>query len=153
MLRVVRLGGHLVRKAHGNVADVHDAADVFLYRDASIAPLLDVGRRFKAVMDVLGAMIRSGISLSQSVEPTARWDRILALGPLYRVTLDDLTMDRCMGIGTFYRDASDVHRRLSDFIHAAVAFTVVMRLLRGGGIGFGKIPWCILIDGLGRIWW
>ena len=37
---------------------VVDAADVFLYRDSSIAPLLDMRRRFKAVMDVLGAMIR-----------------------------------------------------------------------------------------------
>ena len=39
------------------------AADVFLYRDSSIAPLLDMRRRFKAVMDVLGAMTRYGISL------------------------------------------------------------------------------------------
>ena len=62
--RAVRLGGHKVRKARGNVADVHDAADVFLYRDSSIAPLLDMRRRFKAVMDVLDAMIRNGISLS-----------------------------------------------------------------------------------------
>ena len=37
---------------------------LFLYRDSSIAPLLDMRRRFKAVVDVLGAMIRSGISLT-----------------------------------------------------------------------------------------
>ena len=61
LLRVVRLGGHQVRKARANVADAVDAADVFLYRDSSIAPLLDMRRRFKAVMDVLDAMIRSGI--------------------------------------------------------------------------------------------
>ena len=35
-------------------------------------PLLDMRRRFKAVMDVLGAMIRSGVSLSRSVELTAQ---------------------------------------------------------------------------------
>ena len=46
--RVVRLGGHRVRKARGNAADAHDAADVFLYRDSSVAPLLDMRRRFKA---------------------------------------------------------------------------------------------------------
>ena len=76
--RVVRLGGHRVRKDRGNAADAHDAADVFLYRDSSVAPLLDMRRRFKAVMDVLDAMIRCGVSLSQSVELTAQWDRILA---------------------------------------------------------------------------
>ena len=44
VFRVARLGGHPVRKARTNVADVHDAADVFLYRDTSIAPLLDLRR-------------------------------------------------------------------------------------------------------------
>ena len=120
LLRVVQLGGHKVRKARANAADAHDAADVFLYRDSSIAPLLDMRRWFKAVMDVLDAMIRYGISLSLSVELTAQWDRILAIGPLYPVTLGDLDADRGVGVGEFYRAVSDVHRRLSDFIHAIV---------------------------------
>ena len=120
VFRVVRLGGHPVRKARGNVADAHAAADVFLYRDSSIAPLLDMGRRFKTVMDVLGAMIRSGVSLSRSVELTAQWDRILAVGPLYPVTLDDLSVVLGMGLGAFFHAASGIHRRLSDFIHAVV---------------------------------
>ena len=80
--RRVRLGGHKVRKVRCNAVDVHDAADVFLYRDSSISPLLDMRRRFKAVIDVLDAMIRHGISLARSVELTAQWDRILAIGPL-----------------------------------------------------------------------
>ena len=91
-----------------------------MYRDASLAPLLVLRRRFKAVMDVLGAMIHSGISLSRSVELTAQWDRILALGPLYPFTLDDLSFDRGMGVGAFYHAAAGIHRRLSDFIHAVV---------------------------------
>ena len=43
--RTVKLGGHKVRKARGYAADAHDAADVFLYRDSSIAPLIDLRRR------------------------------------------------------------------------------------------------------------
>ena len=42
--RFVRLGGHKVRKARGNAADAHDTADVFFYRDSSVAPLLDMRR-------------------------------------------------------------------------------------------------------------
>ena len=118
--RVVRLGGHPVRKARGNVADAHDAADVLLYRDSSVAPLLDMKRSFKAVMELLDAMIRSGICLPRSLELSAQWDRILALGPLYPVALDDLNMNRGLGTGAFYHAASNVHRRLSDFIHAVV---------------------------------
>ena len=68
--RLVRLGGHKVRKVRSDAVDVHDAADVFLYRDYSVAPLLDMRRRFRAVMDILDAMMRSGISLARSVELT-----------------------------------------------------------------------------------
>ena len=69
--RHVRLGVYKVRSVRCNAVDVHDAVDVFLYRDTSIAPLLDMRRRFKAVIDVLDAMIRYGISLARSVELTA----------------------------------------------------------------------------------
>ena len=44
------------------------------HRDSSVAPLLDMRRRFKAVMDVLDATIRYGVSLSRSVEFTAQWN-------------------------------------------------------------------------------
>ena len=118
--RVVRFGGHKVRKARGNVVDAHDAADVFLYRDSSIAPLLDMRRRFNAVMDVLDAMIRYGISLSRSVVFSAQWDKIWAFGPLYPVTLDDLSMIQGVGLGDFYRAVCDVHRRLTDVLHTIV---------------------------------
>ena len=36
-----------MRKARSDVADAHDAADFFMYRDSSIAPLLDMRRKFK----------------------------------------------------------------------------------------------------------
>ena len=120
LFRWVQLGGPWVRRARANAADAHDAADVFLYRDLFVAPLLDMRRRFMVVMDLLGAMIRSGVSLSRSVELTAQWDQILALGPVFPVTLDDLSVDRGLGIGAFFDVASDVHRRLSDFIHQVV---------------------------------
>ena len=117
LFRVVWLGGPLVKRARSNAADVVDVADVFLYRDSSIAPLLNMRRRFKAVMDVLGATIRYGVSLFRSVELTAQWDRILAFGPLCPVTHDDLDVVRGLGIGDFYYQVvSGVHHRLSNFV-------------------------------------
>ena len=118
--RRVRLGGCRVRKVRRNAVDVHDAADVFLYRDASIAPVLDMRRRIRAVMDVLGAVIRDGVSLARSVELTCQWGKILAIGPLHPVTFGDFDMIRGVGIGEFHRIVSDLHRRLSDFIHGVV---------------------------------
>ena len=118
--RVVRLGGHKVRKVRGNVSDVVDVPGVFLYRDFSIAPLLDMRRRLKAVMDVLSAMIRYGVSLARSVEPTTQWDKILAVGPCYPVTAGDLDVVLGLGAGEFHHVVAGLLRPLSDFIHSVV---------------------------------
>ena len=88
--RLVRLGGHKVRKVRGSAADVHDTADIFLYRDSSIAPLLDTRRRFRAVINVLDSMISHGVTFCRSVELTAQWGKVLSIGPLYPVMMDDL---------------------------------------------------------------
>ena len=118
--RVVRLGGHRVRKVRGSAVDAHDAAVVFLYRDSSIAPLLDMRRRFKLVIDVLDSMISYGVTRARSVELTAQWNRIFSIGPLYPVTLDDLHAVEGFGLGDFCRVVGDLHRRLSDFIQSIV---------------------------------
>ena len=106
LFRWVQLGGPRVRCARVNVADALDAADVFLFRDRSVAPLLDLRRRFKVVVDLLGAMVQSGVSLSRSVELTVQWDQILALGPMFPVTLEDLSVDRGLGLGALFEVAS-----------------------------------------------
>ena len=68
-----------------------------LYHDVSTAPLLDLRRKLKLVVDLLSAMIRDGVSLAQSVELALQWDAIFRVGLV-------------LGL----------HRRLSDFIHAVV---------------------------------
>ena len=121
LLRMVQLGFPWVRRARANdAADALDAADIFLYRVFSLAPLLDMRRRFKVVMDGLGAMIRYGVSLSRLLELTAQWVQIIALGLVYPVTLDDISFSRDLGIGAFFDAAAGVHRRLCDFIHRVV---------------------------------
>ena len=149
--RRVQLGGQWIRRARANVADALDAADIFLYRDFSIAPLLDVRRRFKAVMDVLDSMIRCGVSLSRSVELTAQWDQILAIGPIYLVTGDDLSVGRGLGIGVFFDAAAGVHRRLCEFIHQVVV-TRRDEAIRGWRNWVREDPWFILIVGFDLIW-
>ena len=44
----------------------------------------------------------------------------MLVGPLYPVTLDDLSVVQGLGIDSFYRVVSDFRHRLSDFIHAVV---------------------------------
>ena len=60
-------------------------------------------------------MIRHGTFLSRSVELTAQWDEILAVGLLHPVTLDDLHAVEDSGLGDLHRVVGGVHHRLSDF--------------------------------------
>ena len=53
-----------------------------MYLDASTAVLLDLRRRFKAVVDVLRAVIRGWVTLARSLELTVQWDGILRIGPV-----------------------------------------------------------------------
>ena len=83
LVRTVRLGGPEVRKARRKFADPLEGGDVFMYHDASTAVLLDLRRRFKAVGDLLHAVIRDGVTLARSLELTVQWDEILRIGPFY----------------------------------------------------------------------
>ena len=114
---IVRLGGIKVRKVRSNAADALDAGDVFMCRDLSIAPVLDVRRRVKAVMDVLDSMIRSGVTLARSIKLTVQWEEILRAGLVHLVTLVDLQSVQGGGLGEFRRIAGDFHCTLSDFVH------------------------------------
>ena len=50
----------------------------------------------------------------------SEWSRLRKKGFSSPVTLDDLSLNRGMGIGAFHQASSDVHRRLIDFIHRVV---------------------------------
>ena len=138
LFRVVRLGGHMVRKARGNAADDHDAADVFLYRDSSVAPLLDVRRRFKVVMDVLGAMMVWCLSCSVGCAHCS------------------LGKDSCCrSFISCYFGVIFIEWFLMFIIVSVISFMRLwfiagMRLSGSGAIGFGRTLWCIPISGSGQ---
>ena len=67
-MRTVRLGGPLKRSIRRSAADAGEGDDVHLKRDSFAAPLLDLRRRLKAILDVLDGLIRHRVSLSRSVE-------------------------------------------------------------------------------------
>ena len=57
-MRSLRLGGPIVRSVRRNAADVGEVDDVSLYRDSSAAPVLDLRRKLKAVLDLLDSIVR-----------------------------------------------------------------------------------------------
>ena len=118
--RAVTLGDPRIRRARGHAGDAVDAGDVFLYRDSSTAPLLDLRRRLKVVLDVLDALIRHGVSWAWSVELTSQWDRILRAAPVHPVTWEDFDSVLGVGVGLFRQVVSGLHSGLTEFIRQVV---------------------------------
>ena len=120
--------------SQGNASDVHDAAGVFLYWDSYLAPLLDMRRRFKAVMVVLGAMIQYGVSLGRLnplLNGTGFWLLVLCL-------LLPLMISLRSGVWVSVI-----------FIELLLIFIIVSGI---SGIGVGRTPWCIPIGGFVQNW-
>ena len=154
-MRTVRLGGHHERSIRRSAADVGKGDDVHLYKDSSAVPLWIFGVDSKAVLNVLDGLIRHGVSLSRSVELLIQWDRVLRLGPLGRITLDDYFAAGCCGL------VSLVCWWVSftpGYQHSFVGWLCIVLMLQSllGGVGFVKIllfipfcgsnlTWCLLL--------
>ena len=139
--RVVRLGGLAVRKVRSNAAGPLDERDVHMYRDSSIAPLLDLRRRLKIVLGVLSGMIRGGFSLTRSLELTTWWDCIHWAGPAHPISAQDLLRVQVRGLAGFMK-LSRCFTIGSRSSFTGSWYCVGMKLLEVGEIGLGRIPWC-----------
>ena len=138
--RVVRSGGLGVRKVRGNAVDPVDGRDVYMYRDSSVAPLLDLRRRFKVVYDVNGDMLRNGFTMARSLELAAQWSCILSTGPLHPVTADDLLRSQgVVWVGFMRLLVCFMISSLILFI--GWLFIVEMTLFGVGGVGLGRTLW------------
>ena len=71
----VRLGGPKVRKARARCADHGDGAQV-LYRERSVALLVELRRRLRAVLDEVGSICRSGFSVAGDLELPQQWEKL-----------------------------------------------------------------------------
>ena len=120
-MRAVRLGGPIVRSVRRNAADVGEVDDVSLYRDSSAAPVLDLRRKLKAVLNLLDANVRSGASLTRDVELSHLWDCIVRLGPLGSVSVEEYVAARTCGVGESRRLVAGLYDRVSTFIRGIVA--------------------------------
>ena len=120
-MRTVRLGGPVVRSVRRNAADVGEVDDVSLYRDSSAAPVLDLRRKLKAVLNLLDAIVRSGASLTGAVELSHLWDCVVRCGPLGSVCVEEYFAARTCGVGESRRLVAGLHDRVSTFIRGIVA--------------------------------
>ena len=118
---VVRLGGPKMRSARARCADPGDGAQVDQYRDDSVAPLIDLWRRLRSVLDVVGAIGRSGFSLVRGLELTRQWEKVLRGGPLGTVTEEQLRTVSGLQLPDFGVEVELMHNEMYRFLHDIVA--------------------------------
>ena len=117
---LVRLGGPKMRCARSRCADPGDGAQVDLYRDNSKASLIHLRRRLRSVLDVVGAVNRSGYSLVRGLELTRQWGKVLRCGPLGTVTEERLRTLSGLRLPGFGVEVGLMHDELHEFLHDIV---------------------------------
>ena len=109
-----------MRSARARCADPGDGAQVDLYRDNSIAPLIDLRIRLRSVLDVTGAIGGSGYSLARSLELTRQWWRVLQCGPLGTVTEERLRTVSGLNLPGLEVEVGLMFDELHKFLHDIV---------------------------------
>ena len=89
--------------------------------DSSAAPVLDLRRKLKAILDLLDAIIRCGASLTRAVELSHLWDCVVRMGSLWSVSVEDYVAARSCGVGESRRLVAGLYDRVSTFIRGIVA--------------------------------
>ena len=145
------MGGPNVSRTRAWCSDPGDGPLVDLYRDHSVAPLVDLRRRLRAVLDIIAAIGRSGFTVSRSLELTRQWGSIVAAGPQGNVTADDLARISGLGLAGMEASVADLHRGLNH-VFCRILFVVGgIGLFMGGRLGFWKTCPHIHIVGFGLI--
>ena len=115
--RTFPLRGHKVRTARSYISDSREGAEFVLYRDCTVALVLDLRSSLKAVGDILDGILRGGVSLSRSLELTLQWDCILRIGPSGPLTPDGLHSVVGSGLGRFRGVVDGLHSTVGNLIH------------------------------------
>ena len=106
----------MVRSVRRSAIGNGDVDDVSLYRDSSAAPVLDLRRNLKAILDLLDSTIRLGASLARDVQLVHLWDSVVRLGSLGSAAA------RICGVVESRRLVAELYGRVSAFIEGLVAY-------------------------------
>ena len=120
-MRTVRLGGPLVRSVKRSAVGDGEFDDVSLYRDSSAAPVLDLRRNLKAILDLLDSVIRFGASLARDVQLLHLWDSVVRLGSLGSVRVEEYFAARDCGVVESRNLVAELYGRVSAFVKGLVA--------------------------------
>ena len=150
-IRTVRLGGPIVRSVRRGTIGDGEFDDVSLYRDYSAAPVLDLRRNLRAILDLLDSISRSGASLARDVQLVHLWDSVVRLGSLGSVHVQEYEVARVCGLVSLVGLLLSCMVVFRPLLRVLLPIVVVLVLLLGV-TGFGRILWFILINGCGLIW-
>ena len=113
--RTARLGGAIVRSVRRS--DTRDGCvdDVSLHRDSSAAPVLDLRRNLRAILDLLDSFVGWCASLARDVQLLHLWDSVVRQGSVH---VQENDAARFCGVGESRRFVG----RVSAFVKGLVAY-------------------------------
>ena len=121
-MRTVRLGGPMVRSVRRSAIGDGDVGDVSLCRDSSAAPVLDLRRNLKAILDLLDSTVRLGASLARDVQLVHLWDSVVRLGSLGSIRIEEYAAARVCGVVESRRLVAELYGGVSAFVKGLVAY-------------------------------
>ena len=129
----VRLGGPQVRKTRSDRVDADDAAFLEPYRWSSTAPLVDLQRKLKNVLGILGEMQERGFSKRLHLELCSQWESIVLGGLVGPVTYADLELVSRLDMQALASAVLGLHAQL--FFFTGLLLGVGMLRFAGGSAG------------------
>ena len=85
-----------------------------------MAPLVDLRRRLRAVLDIIAAIGRSGFTVSRGLELTRQWSSTVAGGPQGNITAGALARVAGLGLADMEASVVDLHQTLDSFLQSVV---------------------------------
>ena len=120
LLKERTLGGNRVSKMRTDLVDPTSASEGHLFRNHSLAPLLSLKSRLKAVLNLLESVAHNGLTLGRSLQFDRQWSAVLRDGPAGVLDWDYLIGGPSAGLDEFRDRVKASIDKITDFVQQVV---------------------------------
>ena len=96
------------------------ASEVHLYRDHSVAPLLSLKSRLRAVLSLLRSIAHNGFTLERALQLDRQWSSVIGGGPVGVLDLEYLVGGSTVGLDEFSARVDASIAKITEFVQHVV---------------------------------
>ena len=119
-LRENAIGGSKMRRLRHDLLDPCCASEVYLYRNDSIAPLLSLRSRLRAILCLIELIALSGFTIERALQPDRQWSAVLRDGLVGVLDWDYLVGGSLSGLDEFCTRVIASIAELAEFLQQVV---------------------------------